>query len=125
MAKGFFVAQVVTSRGAIPVEGASVSILPGGKSELIAFRVTDGDGKTSPVTLEAPPQDLANSPSDATPFAAYDLRIEHPLYVSLFVRDAQVFAGRTSLQEVEMIPLSKYVAPDSRSTTITVPPQEL
>lgn len=125
MPTGFLTAQVVTSRGAIPIEGASVSVTTAGGGTLLGFRITNSSGITTPITLETPARELSQTPSQGVPFASYDLRIDHPLFFTILVKNAQVFAGSTTVQNVELIPLQEHSQPGSRAETFTVPPQNL
>lgn len=125
MPTGFLTAQVVTSRGAIPIEGASVSVTTAGGGTLLGFRITNSAGNTAPITLDAPAHELSEAPAQDLPFASYDLRIDHPLFFTLLVKNAQVFAGTTTVQNVELIPLQEHSQPGNRAETVTVPPQNL
>ena len=124
---GFLTAQVYTSRGAIPIEGASISIftdLPEGRN-LLGFRSTDLSGKTSPIPLDAPDRSLSQHPSQSKPFASYILQADHPLYYTIVVKDIQVFDGSTSVQNIEMIPLEEGAAYDQRLNVFPVTPPAL
>lgn len=127
MAVGFLVVQAATSRGVIPIAGASVSVLKGsaGAAELFAFRTTAGDGKTEPVALEAPAPALSQQPASVRPFTTCTVRASHPLYYTVEVDDVQIFAEETSLQQVEMVPLEENSNPKARVRTFLVEPQNL
>lgn len=127
MGTGFLIAQVYTSRGAIPIEGASISIytdLPEGKN-LLGNRSTDLSGKTTLIPLEAPDRSLSQQPSQTKPFASYVLQADHPLYYTVQIRDIQVFDGSTSVQNIEMIPLEEWSQNDQRLKVFSVTPPEL
>lgn len=127
MGTGFLIAQVYTSRGAIPIEGASISIytdLPEGKN-LLGNRSTDLSGKTTLIPLEAPDRSLSQQPSQTKPFASYVLQADHPLYYTVQIRDIQVFDGSTSVQNIEMIPLEEWSQDDQRLKVFSVTPPEL
>ena len=127
MGTGFLTAQVYTPRGAIPIEGASISIftdLPEGK-QLLGNRSTDLSGKTTPIPLEAPERSLSQHPSQTIPFASYILQADHPLYYTVLIKDIQVFDGSTSVQNIEMIPLEEGAAFDQRLNVFPVTPPAL
>lgn len=127
MGTGFLIAQVYTSRGAIPIEGASISIytdLPEGKN-LLGNRSTDLSGKTTLIPLEAPDRSLSQQPSQIKPFASYVLQADHPLYYTVQIRDIQVFDGSTSVQNIDMIPLEEWSQDDQRLKVFSVTPPEL
>lgn len=127
MGTGFLVAQVYTSRGAIPIEDVSVSITtehPDGR-KLHGFRSTDLSGKTSPAALQAPERELSRQPSTAQPFASYTLQADHPLYYTVLIKDIQLFDGSTSLQNIEMIPLEEAAQYNQRLNAFPVTPPDL
>ena len=54
---GTILIRVYTSQARLPVSGAMAAILrpeTGGKTELLALRITDESGKTAPVRLATP-----------------------------------------------------------------------
>ena len=127
MAIGYLVVQVFTSRGVIPLEGVSVSVLnERNPAEGIKFfQITDINGKTSPVALETPPIELSQSPNPAVPFATCTIRLDHPDYYTVVVEDVQIFAEQISLQRMEMQPLMENTNRQENVREIDVEPQNL
>lgn len=126
--KGYITTNVYTAREVIPISGASVLITKknGSGEELIGFRMTDVDGKTESVEVDTPESALSTEPGNETPFSVFDIMIEHPLYYPVVIRDAQVFGGEVTWQNVEMIPLSANPSPYRDDIEdITVTPQNL
>ena len=79
---------------------------------VIAMRLTDRSGKIEPIAVPVP--DLAESQSPnpgELPFARVNLFARLKDYVQIENEDLQVFAGTTTNQNLEMIPLSEL--PDS------------
>ena len=113
---GYLIVKVYTANGAIPLEGAFVSVsskeaslrdgdappLPG--DSLITVR-TDRSGATKRLVLPAPSAQLSQSPGRSRPFAVYDITVELEGYERQFFFDAPVFDGITSIQPVLLKPL--------------------
>lgn len=112
----------------IPLGDANVTITKsnGGENNILAFRVTDSEGKTPEVEIITP--DIAESRTDqntGTPFTVVDIAVEKEGYEITYIRDAQIFSDRLSEQNVEMIPLPEYAAFDEYYNVFTVTPQNL
>lgn len=105
---GFLSAQVYTAERAIPIQGATVTILSTEGNEVIDVQETDRNGRTEAVALPAPPKGLSQTPNgSATPFYIYVIRVEHPQYYPVENRGAQVFDGVYSIQPVALLPLEE------------------
>ena len=111
--QGILVFQITTAGGAIPLEGAEVTLRqsrnptdPGG--DVIAVLSSGRDGKTEALPLPAPARSYSLEPSRdgaPIPYALYnaDVRMEgfyKQSYVSI-----PVFDGVTSIQRASLIPL--------------------
>lgn len=104
---GFITARVFTSRGQIPISGASVIIESSDNSSVLGARITDDNGLTAPVRVETPAKAMSTQPGNELPFTSVNVRVSHPMYYTYYVRDAQVFEGQTSLQLAELIPIEE------------------
>ena len=128
-AYGTVVVRLFTSSAMLPLQGATVTItrrLPGGAQQLLAVRVTNYDGLTDPVAVEAPP--LAESQSyqsTSTPYTAVDIRVERAGFDRVIVQNAQVFAGTETRQELSLVPTPDLPSAFDRTETFVVPPQSL
>lgn len=127
MSVGYITAQVFTSRGEIPISDASVSVTSssGGRKTLQAFRTTDRSGRIQPIAIETPAGSISLAPSSERAFAICDIRVDHPLYETVVIKDVQVFEGITSLQRVQMIPLAENMELAGMTQTFNVLPQNL
>lgn len=125
--KGYLIAQVFTARMAIPIQDVSVSIMTDNleKPELIAFRKTDRNGKTERVAIETPDIGASLEPSARRGFTTCNIQLDHPNYYSVLVEHVQVFPQVESIQQMEMIPLEEFSAPDERGRVFAVTPQNL
>ena len=126
---GTIVIQIFTSDAVIPLQGASVALTrrtADGGRELLAFRLSNYDGLTEPVTVETP--DFAESQQSGAaeqPFACVDVEAEIAGYDRISVRDAQIFAGTQTIQPLRLIPTPTLPESYTRTQRFTVPPQDL
>ena len=111
---GQLIFRVATARGAIPLEGAQITVWPNipapgeeGRGQVIAVLYSDRDGKTEPLSLPAPPRSdsLEPSTSGALPFSNYDAEVYLPGYYAPSYTRIPIFDGITSIQSVDLIPL--------------------
>lgn len=117
MELGYVVAKAYTSYAEIPIKDAVVSVYSsdGENSKLIGVRLTDESGKTLPVPVEAPNMNLSIEPGNDMPYSVVNVRVDHPDYNTFYVEGVQVFAGRVSLQNAEMIPTGEHISYDKKS----------
>ena len=110
-----------TADNAYPVPGARVTVYTriGDKLQLNYLLITDESGATPVVTLPAPPASLSQDPDNLTPYATCDIKIYASGYFREEARDVPIFAGVTSRQEFQMIPLP--LAVDEDAETIVFP----
>lgn len=101
--------RVFTSSAQLPVEGATVAVTrpTTGGSTLLAVRVTDESGRISPISIAAPERSQSLSPGARRPWTPVDITAEHPDYERILVENVQIFAGITTVQELELIPLGE------------------
>lgn len=122
---GYIQARAFTSRAKMPLEDVSVTITDT-NNKIIAFRLTNESGLTTPVALEVP--DLADSqqPEEGMrPFGTVNLYARLNQYEQIEVKDLQVFAETVTLQELEMIPLSELPERFDKAEIFDTPPQNL
>ena len=122
--------RTYTANGALPVGGALVEIYGAeeGNRDLFYSVITDRDGKTEDILLPTPQRALSLTPeSIELPYSVYDIEVSAPGYYSKKIRGLTVFQGITSMQLVNMIPLSETNpsenAPKGNLDT-TIPPNE-
>ncbi len=108
--------QVIAAAGnnAFPVPGAAVTVYRrhDGREHLMYSLLTDENGATPLITLPTAPAALSQEPGNAQPFAEYDVRILAPGYFRVLAEDVPVFAGITSRQTFQLIPLAMTVHED-------------
>lgn len=125
---GTILTRVYTSRAQIPVQGATVAFTQRGQEGrhvLLAVRITDANGRTSPVRAATPSASASESPGTADPFAVCDIWAESPGYELLVVENVQIFPNTQTLQELELIPLPEHTDALLPESPVNIPPQNL
>ena len=110
-ATGYIQVSAYTSNARIPLKDVAITVTAT-DGTAIAMRLTDRSGKIDPIPIPVP--DLAASQTPNTgevPFAKVNLYARLRGYGQIENEDLQVFAGITTNQNLEMIPLSEL--PDS------------
>lgn len=112
--RGFLIVSVRTGEGAIPLEGALVTLRGDASIEgdAIASFITDQSGNTPRITLPAPPRTNSESPNGGKPYASYNADVSLPGYYTNLYTNIPVFDTITSVQTAYLIPL-----PESGSGT--------
>ena len=86
MGYGYMIVRVTTARGAIPLEGATVTVhnydpeFESGRGDIIAVYTTGQSGLTEKFALPAPPRELSMSPGNGKTYAVYNLSVTKPGY---------------------------------------------
>ena len=108
---GYMIVRVTTARGAIPLEGAIVSVhnydpeFEVGRGDVISVHKTNSSGLTDRISLPAPPRELSQSPGNEKSYESYNLYVSLPGYYKKEYVSVPVFEGITAIQNVDMIPL--------------------
>lgn len=108
---GYMIVRVTTARGAIPLEGAVVTVLnydpefENGRGDAIAVYKTDSSGLTERFALPAPPRELSMSAGNVKSYETYNLNVAKSGYSTQFYTNVPIFEGITAIQPADMIPL--------------------
>ena len=126
--KGKIFVRVTLSKAQIPIMGAHVNFLKsdGVASILLKTQLTDENGKTSEIEFDTP--DEENSQNDINSddrFFVCDIVISHPLYYTTYIKNVQIFANQTSIQEVNVLPVEEDADPSGIYETIDITSQNL
>ena len=119
--QGYLVIHVTTARGAIPLEGAQVSIRdysPEGslqRGDVIATLVSGSDGNTAIIPLAAPPRADSMKPGGPLPYTPYIAEVHLEGYSDQTYNGIPVFDGITAIQPADLIPLPENGKPDGYS----------
>jgi hypothetical protein len=105
--RGYLIVSVRAGEGAIPLEGALVTLRGGDATEgdAIASFITDRSGNTPRITLPAPPRINSESPGGGKPYASYSADISLDGYFSNLYTNLPIFDTITSVQTAYLIPL--------------------
>lgn len=106
---GILQVRVFTSAAQLPVEGVTVAVTQAasGGAALLATRVTDESGRITPISVPTPARSESLTPGGEQPWSAVNIWADHPNYERILVENVQIFAGVTTLQELELIPLGE------------------
>ncbi len=108
---GYMIVRVTTARGAIPLEGALVSVSDytlepqKGRGDVIAVYKTNASGLTERFALPAPPRALSMSPGNGKSYQTYNVSVSKDGYYKQSYINAPIFEGITSIQTADLIPL--------------------
>ena len=107
---GFLITQVFAAGRAYPLSGATVQIsYPEQNGIITVYRVllTDISGNTEKLSLPAPPKSLSESyGSMEMPYAVYEVLVTLTGYYPIRIKAVPIFSTITSIQPINMIPLS-------------------
>lgn len=126
--KGNIVVFAAMAGQNLPVKDAVVIVTQdsGDKAVLLGVRKTDESGKTTPIEVETPDVEYSLEPeSTVQPFAAVNVRVDHPAVYTVITKNVQVFADNDSVINVTLIPLEENVDNDNRNEVIDITPQNL
>ena len=108
---GYIIVRVSTARGAIPLEGATVTVrnydpeFEAGRGDIIAVYTTNSSGLTERFALPAPPRELSMSPGNGKSYQSYNLTVTKDGYGNQEYINVPVFEGITAVQNADLIPL--------------------
>lgn len=99
--------EVKSANRAVPIEDALVVITKQSVTgnELLSIMLTNPNGETRTVAIPAPAKEISETPSDPTPFAKVNVNTYKKGFYEVENSDIPIFAGVTSIQPVNMIPL--------------------
>lgn len=104
---GYIQVRAFASDARIPLEDVAITVTAT-DGTAIATRLTDRSGKIDPIEIPVP--DLAQSQSpdpEERPYTQVNLLARVNGYYQIENEDLQVFAGVTTSQDLEMLPLSE------------------
>ena len=84
------------------------------------------DGMTEPIRVETPDfSESQQSGAAEPPFASVDIEAEAVGYGRIFIRNAQIFADRQTVQPLRLIPTPSLPESYTRTQIVDVTPQDL
>lgn len=121
---GYFRANVTSQQSARPIPDATIQISDiNNPDNIIEELVTDQNGQSETVSLDAPPLEYSMIPESNQPYAVYNIRISAPGYEPVDISGAEILSGQTALQNASLLPLEE-TEPDSEELFV-IPPHTL
>ena len=122
---GYLQAHIYTSNAQLPLSNVAVVVTsPDGTA--IAMRITDQSGLIAPIEIPVPPLEESQEPgSEERPYTQVNLIVELPGFERIEAENLQIFAGTTTYQNLEMIPLSTEPFGQNQTIHYITPPQNL
>ena len=105
--EGYLSFRISTAQGAFPVRSAKITVTKdlGDGYQVSLTLAADESGNIERVRLPAPSRAGALSTGTARPYAAYDVQVSAPEYVTKRLEGVAIIEGITSLQPVELQPM--------------------
>ena len=123
---GYIQVHAYTSNAQIPLKDVAVSITDM-SGAAIALRLTNRSGALDvPVEIEVPDISLSESPNTGIiPFSVVNLYARVNDFEAIEVENLQIFPNTTTLQNLEMIPLSELPNSWNKLEVFNTPAQNL
>lgn len=124
-ATGYIQVRAYTSTAQYPLADVAISVTSA-DGTAIAMRLTNRNGMIIPIEIPVPDKADSLSPDPPEiPFASVNLYARLRGYEQIESENLQVFADTTTLQNLEMIPLSELPAKWDQTVIFDTPPQNL
>ena len=124
-ATGYLQIHAYSSYAQLPLKDVSITVTaPDGTA--IAMALTDRSGRITPVEIPVPELAESQTPENgATPFTAVTIHARRNGFEQIRVDGVQIFANTTTVQNLDMIPLSELPGAWDQSETFDTPQQNL
>lgn len=124
-ATGYIQVRAFASEAQLPLKDTAI-VVTATDGTAIAMRLTDRSGKITPIPIPVPERSESQFPDPAErPFSVVNLYARKAGYEQIEAENLQVFAGVTTLQELEMVPLSELPDYFGQTEVFDTPPQNL
>lgn len=124
-ATGYITVHAYTSYAQLPLKDVAVTVTAS-DGTAIAARLTDRSGQIKPIEVPVPDRSASQSPNTGEiPFTVVNLYARLKGYEQIENENLQVFAGVTTNQNLEMIPLSELPGKWNQTEFFDTPPQDL
>lgn len=122
---GYIQVHAYTSYAQLPLKDVAVTITSE-DGTAIALRLTDRSGQIQPVAIPVPDRDASTSPGTGErPYTAVNVYARLKGFEQIENESVQIFPGTTTLQNLEMIPLSELPDAWDKTEVFLTPPQNL
>ena len=124
-ATGYIQAAAFESYARLPLEDVAITVTAADGTAL-AMAITDRNGRIAPIPIPVPDKELSLAPEEGEkPYTAVNLYAHKRGYEQIENENVQVFADTTTLQNLEMIPLSELPGKWDQTVIFDTPPQNL
>lgn len=122
---GFIQVYAYASLARYPLQNVAIAVTATDGTAL-AMRLTDRNGRIEPISLPVPQKSESQSPDPSeVPFTTVNLYAHLKGYEQVEAENLQVFADTTTIQDLEMIPLSEFPDAWDKAEIFDTPPQNL
>lgn len=122
---GYIQVRAYASYALLPLEDVAITVTST-DGTAIAMRLTDRSGLISPIEIPVPEKEESLHPDPGEkPFASVNLYARLSGYEQVEIENLQVFSGTTTVQNLEMIPLSELPEDRNKSVLFDTTPQNL
>lgn len=106
--KGYLTVNVRTAGGALPVEGAIITVTrqEGTLSTVIAVMISDASGVSDIIEVPTPPRDNSLVPGSGPVSSFYTIDTDREGYYHVVNENVPVFDGVTAIQQVLLVPIA-------------------
>lgn len=124
-ATGYIQVRAYTSNAQLPLADVAITITAA-DGTAIAMRLTDRNGRIRPIPIPVPDLSESQSPDPPErPFAVVNLYARKRGFEQVESENLQVFADTTTVQNLELIPLSELPGNWDQTVIFDTPPQNL
>ena len=124
-ATGYIQVRAYTSTAQYPLADVAITVTAA-DGTAIAMRLTNQSGQIVPIEIPVPDRSESLSPDPSEiPFTSVNLYARLRGYEQIESENLQVFADTTTLQNLEMIPLSELPDQWDQTVIFDTPPQNL
>jgi len=122
---GYIQVRAYTSTARFPLKDVAITITAT-DGTAIAMRLTDSNGLITPIEIPVPDRIESQAPNPPErPFATVNLFARIKGYEQVEAENLQVFSDTTTIQNLEMIPLSELPNQWDQTVIYNTPPQNL
>lgn len=124
-ATGYIQVRAYESYAQLPLQDVAITVTSS-DGTAIAMRITDRNGRIEPIEVPVPDRSESLSPDPGElPFTVVNLYAHKRGFERVESENLQLFAGTTTIQNLEMIPLSELPNSWKQFVIYDTPPQNL
>lgn len=124
-ATGYIQVRAYTSTAQFPLKDVAITVTAS-DGTAIAMRLTNRNGQINPIEVPVPDKSESQEPEPGEkPFTSVNLYARLKGYEQVESENLQVFADITTIQNLEMIPLSELPNQWDQTAIFNTPPQNL